>query len=251
MNLSVCLNAVTGDMPRTDAIRLVKNLGYSAVEFWEGTGFNLNEYKAALDETGLEVACMGVSSGLVDPAERRAFMNSLVICAGNARVLGAKCLIATTGQALPDVPRDVQHDSIVEGLKAATSILDGMGLTLCLEPLNVLVNHKGYYLYSSEEAFEIVKKVNNPAVKVLFDVYHQQITEGNLIANITENIDWIGHFHIAGNPGRGEPYLGEINYTEVLKAIREKGYTGSIGLEYWPRVNGIEASLTKTREMFQ
>jgi hydroxypyruvate isomerase len=245
MKFSVCLNSVTGDLPRADAMRLVKKLGYTTVEFWEGTGFDIDEYKAALDETGLTVACMGVSSGLVDPAGREAFLESLKACIKNAHILGGKCLIATTGQELPDVPRQAQHDSIVEGLKAAAEILKDTGLTLCLEPLNILINHKGYYLSTSAEAFDIIRKVNSPHVKVLFDIYHQQITEGNLIANITNNLDLIGHFHIAGNPGRGEPYYGEINYSEIFKAIDEKGFAGYIGLEYWPVIDGMEESLIK------
>jgi hydroxypyruvate isomerase len=248
MKLCVCINSVTGSLPKPDAIRLVKKLGYTAVEFWEGTGFDIDAYKNALDETGLVVACMGVSSGLVDPSTRSAFLDNLKQCITNAQTLGAKCLIAATGQELTDIPRQAQHDSIVEGLKAAAVLLEGTGLTLCLEPLNTLVNHKGYYLAASEEAFEIIKKVNSPHVKILFDIYHQQITEGNLIVNITDNIDLIGHFHIAGNPGRGEPYFGEINYNEVLKAIGEKGYTGYVGLEYWPKVDGMEDSLVKVRE---
>ncbi len=105
---------------------------------------------------------------------------------------------------------------------------------LVFEPLNTLVDHKGYYLYSSEEAFRIADQVNSPKVKVLYDIYHQQITEGHLIKRITKNIDKIGHFHAAGNPGRHELYFGEINYSEVFKAIDETGYTGSIGLEYFP-----------------
>ncbi|MCL2603856.1 MAG: TIM barrel protein [Defluviitaleaceae bacterium] len=245
MNLCVCLNAVTSNLPRTEAMRQVGQWGYTAVEFWEGTGFDVNEYKAALDEAGLTVACMGVSSGLVDPSTRQTFLDNLKICIANAQTLGAKCLIAATGQELPDVPRQAQHDSIVAGLTEAAQVLEGTGLTLCLEPLNILVNHKGYYLSTSAEAFEIVRKVNNPQVKVLFDIYHQQITEGNLITNITENLDLIGHFHIAGNPGRGEPYFGEINYPEIFKAIAEKGYAGYAGLEYWPKIDTAKESLTK------
>ena len=109
--------------------------------------------------------------------------------------------------------------------------LKDAGVTIVLEPLNILVDHAGHFLTTSKEAFEMVKEVNNPYVKVLFDIYHQQITEGNVIRNITENIDLIGHFHIADNPDRNEPGTGEINYINVFKAIKKAGYDRYLAFE--------------------
>ena len=252
MKLCICLNSVTGSLAKPDAIKLAKKLGYKAVEFWDGPWLTPDEtaaIKAALIETGITVACMGVSGGLVDPETRPNFLEELKASIANAQELGAKGMIATTGQELKGVPREAQHQSIVEGLKEAAKLLEGTGLTLNLEPLNILLDHEGYYLYTSKEAFEIVRKVASPNIKILFDIYHQQITEGNLIANITANIDLIGHFHVAGNPGRGEPYTGEINYKEVFKAIDAAGYEGYAGLEYWPKVDGMEESLVKVLDM--
>jgi len=246
MKLSVCINAITGELSRTDAMHLAKKLGYTAVEFWEG-GDNpdFKAWKPVLDETGLTVACMGMASGLVDPATRPAFLESAKKSIESAKFLGAKCIIATTGQELEGVSRDAQRQSVIDGLKAAAPLFEGTGLTLVLEPLNILVDHKGYFLYRSDEAFEILREVNCPNIKLLYDIYHQQITEGHLIANIRDNIDLIGHFHLAGNPGRGEPYLGEINYKEVFTAIDAAGYAGYAGLEYWAKVDEMEASLKK------
>ena len=251
MKLSLCANSVTKDLSRTDAMKLAKKLSYSAVEFWEGKDFDLDAYKSTLEETKLTLACMGFATGLVDPVTRDDFVESVKNSLENCKKLGAKCMIATTGQALEGVPREKQHDSIVEGLKEGAKILAGTDVVMVLEPLNILVNHAGYYLYSSAEAFDIVKKVNSPNVKVLYDIYHQQITEGQLIANITNNIEWIGHFHAAGNPGRGEPYFGEINYKEVFAAIDKTGFKGYVGLEYWPAVDSAEESLKKCLEMYE
>jgi len=251
MKFSVCINSVTGELSRQDAIRLSKKLGYEAVEFWEGTDFPVDEYKQVVDETGLKVACMGSGAvPLVDPAKRPEFLEKLAEAIANAKSLGAKGLIALAGQELPGVSREAQHDSIVAGLKEAAKLLAGTDIVLNIEPLNTLVDHQGYYLATSAEAFEIVGKVNSPNIKVLYDIYHQQITEGNLIANITANIDLIGHFHVAGNPGRGEPYFGEINYGEVFKAIDTAGYSRYVGLEYWPKVDGVEESLKKVLAMY-
>jgi len=252
MKLSVCLNSVTGNLSKVDAIQLSKKLGYTAVEFWEGANLTADEVAAiknAATKAGITIACTGGGGDLVDPSKRPAFLENLRQSIANAKTLDAKGMIATTGQEMPGVSREAQHNSIVDGLKEAAKLLEGTGLTLNLEPLNTLVNHQGYYLDSSIEAFEIVRKVGSPNVKVLYDIYHQQITEGHLIANITANIDLIGHFHVAGNPGRGEPYFGEINYSEVFKAIDATGYTGYAGLEYWPVVDSMEDSLTKTLKL--
>jgi hydroxypyruvate isomerase len=248
MKLSLCLNSATGSLSRTEAMDLAKKHGYSAVEFWEGKDFD-EAYKATLSETGLTVACMGFFSPLVDPSTRAQALEDLKASLATAKILGAKGIIATTGQELEGVSREKQHQSIVDGLKEAAEILAGSGIPVFLEPLNILVNHPGYYLYSSAEAFEIVREVNSPDVKVLFDIYHQQISEGQLIANITNNIDLIGHFHVAGNPGRGEPYLGEINYKEVFAAADEAGYKGYAGLEFWPK-GDVEESLKKCLELY-
>jgi len=250
MKLSLCINSATGNLSRADAIVLAKKLGYHAVEFWEGgKNFDMNTFKPAIDETGMTVACMGFASGLVDPATRADFLEAAESSLAYAKILGAKGIIGTTGQALEDVPREKQRESIVAGLKEAAKILSGSSIPLLLEPLNVLVDHGGYYLYSSAEAFDIVREVNSPEIKILFDIYHQQISEGNLITNITNNIDLIGHFHVAGNPGRREPYLGEINYSQVFAAIDKAGYTGYAGLEFWPKSN-VEDSLKKCIELY-
>ncbi|RKD88879.1 TIM barrel protein [Halopiger aswanensis] len=103
-----------------------------------------------------------------------------------------------------------------------------------VEPLNNPVNHRGYYLDSSYAAYEIVDAVDSPVVSVLFDVYHQQIVEGNVIANLTENLEFVGYVHVADVPGRHEPGTGELNYWCVFEALDEAGYDGYVGLEYAP-----------------
>ena len=113
-------------------------------------------------------------------------------------------------------------------------MLESSEITLVIEPLNEQVDHAGYYLVRSDEAFQIIDEVESSHVKVIYDIYHQQISEGHLIHNITTNIDKIAHFHAAGNPGRNEVTRGEINYPEVLAAIRETEFAGFIAFEYWP-----------------
>ena len=153
------------------------------------------------------------------------------------------------GDFRPDVDRQKQHDCLVEGLREAAPILENAGITLVIEPLNELIDHAGYYLIRSDEAFQIIDKVGSPNVKVVFDIYHQQISEGNVIRNLTRNIDSIAHFHAAGNPGRHELTVGELNYRAIFDAIAETSYNGFVGLEYWP-VNEPEVGLTEVASWF-
>jgi len=124
------------------------------------------------------------------------------------------------------------------------------GVTLVIEPLNERVDHPGYYLVRSDEAFEVIDEVGSPNVKVVFDIYHQQVSEGDLIKNITDNIDKIGHFHAAGNPGRNELSSGEINYPEVFAVIEGTSYEGYVGLEYWPKRDAA-AGLFEVASLFE
>ena len=125
-------------------------------------------------------------------------------------------------------------------LKNVAPLFEDAGVTLIVEPLNILCNHVGYYLDSSYEAFEICNEVGSPNVKVLYDIYHQQISEGNLIPTIRKYFDLIGHFHVADVPGRNEPGTGEINYRNVFKAIEDLGYDKYVGLEYEPTIDTAE-----------
>lgn len=135
---------------------------------------------------------------------------------------------------MPGTLRETQVQSLVEGLKESAKLLAGTDIILAIEPLNTYYDHQGYFLYSSEEAVEILKAVNSPNVKMLFDIYHQQIMEGNLVNNIKKYIHSIAHFHIADVPGRHEIGSGEINYPNVLNAIKETDYKGCVGIEFFP-----------------
>jgi hydroxypyruvate isomerase len=109
---------------------------------------------------------------------------------------------------------------------------------MVLEPLNTLRNHPGMFLTSSPQAYLVCKAVNSPSCKILFDIYHQQITEGNLIPNIDTAWDEIAYIQVGDNPGRNEPGTGEINYRNVFKHIHGKGFTGVVGMEHGNATRG-------------
>lgn len=232
---SVCIDAVLGGVKIDDALKIVSAAGIGAFEFWGWWDRDLDALIAAQAKQGLSIAsCCTKFVSLVDESKREEYLAGLAESIEAAKKIGAKRIVSQVGNSLADVPRQVQHDTLVTGLKAAAPMLSESGITLVIEPLNELVDHQGYYLVKSDEAFEIIDKVDSPNVKIVFDIYHQQISEGQLIANIKDNIDKIAHFHAAGNPGRHELTCGEINYQAVFDAIRETDYDGYVGLEYWP-----------------
>ena len=236
LNLSVCIEMIYRDLPFTDRIAQVGQVGIPAFEFWGWENKDIDAIGEAKEKAGLAIAsCAGSGGGaLVDPAERNAFVEGVGKSVEVAHRLSCKTLIITTGNEQAGVSREDQHQSIVEGLKQAAPLAEAGKVTLALEPLNILVNHKGYYLSTSAEGFQILEEVGSPNVKLLYDIYHQQITEGNLIDHIEAGIQDIAHFHVADVPGRHEPGTGEINYRNVFKKIDALGYEGYIGLEYMP-----------------
>ena len=132
-------------------------------------------------------------------------------------------------------------------MEKAAGLAESAGITLVIEPLNLLVDHPGYHLSSSQDAFDVVERIGSRQVKVLYDIYHQQITEGNLLMNIAGHLDKIGHFHAAGNPGRGEITKGEINYRFLFETLADMGYEGYVGLEYMTKEDPVKG-LIETRK---
>jgi hydroxypyruvate isomerase len=132
---------------------------------------------------------------------------------------------------------DYQTSNVVESLKQACEILEPHNLVMVLEPLNFR-NHPGMFLTESPQAYQICKAVNSPSCKILFDIYHQQIQEGNLLPNIESCWDEIAYFQIGDNPGRNEPTTGEINYKNIFKYIYNRGYQGILGMEHGNSVTG-------------
>ena len=235
MEFSVCLDAVYKGHDIVEAMGEVSLIGLQAFEFWSWWDKDIARICQAKNELGLIPAAICTRFiSLVDESKRDEYLSGLQETLEVAKLLGCKTIISQVGDDL-GTSRIEQKKNLVNGLKACVPMLEEADVQLVFEPLNVLVDHPGYFLTRSDEAFEIAEVVGSKYVKVLFDIYHQQITEGNVIQNIAENIDWIGHFHAAGNPGRQELTLGELNYAEILKAIDYAGYQAYMGLEYFPK----------------
>jgi hydroxypyruvate isomerase len=173
-----------------------------------------------------------------DLEKREEFLAEIKNSVEVAKRVNAQWMTVVPGHL--DLRKDMgyQTANVVESLKQASAILEPHGLVMVLEPLNFR-DHPGLFLTKVPQAYEICKAVDSPSCKILFDVYHQQITEGNLIPNIDLAWDEVAYFQVGDNPGRKEPTTGEINYQNVFKHLREKEYTGIIGMEHGNSGSGI------------
>ncbi len=232
-----------------NAIRIVASLGYDAIELYDWRDLDAAMIRPVLEETGVELLSLLVmETRLTTPECRDLWLTALRETCEVAGKLGVKKLITQVGDDT-GAPRAAQHAAIVETLSAAKPILEHYGITVMPEPLNVKVDHPGYYLTTAAEAFDIVREVDSPFVKIVYDIYHQQVTEGDIIRTVTANLDGIAHLHAAGHPGRHDLWEGELNYRYIFDAIDRAGYTGACGLEYSSLINPVEG-LKKAKEIY-
>ncbi len=235
MEFSVCIDVIGRDLPLEERLKLVSDCGFRAIEFWSWWDKDLETIRRVGAAYGLETAafCTRMDANPGDPAQRGRWLEGLRESLEAARKLDCSLLIAQAGDALkePEAPR--QMDALRETLCQAAGILAGSGTVLALEPLNPQ-DHPGYSLVHAPAAFALLDQVNRPEIRLLFDIYHQQISEGNLAENLLPRLGQIAHFHLAGVPGRHEPSRSEINASWLLEQISRAGYQGFVGLEYLP-----------------
>ena len=177
-----------------------------------------------------------------DKTKREEFLKDIKDSVEVAKRVNAKWMTVVPGYV--DLGKDIgyQTANVIESLKKASEILEPFGFVMVLEPLN-FSNHPGLFLKKIPQAYQICRAVNSPSCKILDDLYHQQITEGNLIPNIDKAWDEIGYFQVGDNPGRKEPTTGEINYRNIFKHIHDKGYQGIIGMEHGNSKPGKEGEI--------
>ncbi|NNE69811.1 MAG: TIM barrel protein, partial [Rhodothermales bacterium] len=247
---------------RIDQLKFMHDEGFRALEDNGLPGREVAEQERigkALDELGME---MGVfvayaewrnpsfvlSSDEVTEAVTGA-MRRAVEVAGR---VGARWCTVVPGPLDLRLHPDYQFANVVDNLRRCAEILEPAGLTAVLEPLNPHRDHPGLWLQRIPQAYAVCRAVDSPSVKILDDLYHQQITEGNLIPNIDAAWDEIAYFQVGDNPGRKEPTTGEINYRNVFRHIAGKGFTGVIGMEHgnsMPDAEGEEAVIQAYQEV--
>ena len=241
--LSVMLWTVFTDLPFEERLAKVAEAGYSNVELvgeyskWSAADFaNAN---AARKRLGIQFdATAGLAHGIAEPASRDALLAELTQALTPMETLGCPAMILLSGNVVPGISRWAQHRSCVETLKRAAALVEGR--TINGQPVRLLLEcidpeeNPRYFLTTAAEAIEVVRQVNHPQVQFLYDLFHEQIAEGNLIEKLDKHIDVIGLIHVADVPGRHEPGTGEINYVNIYRKLAQLNYKRMVAMEFHP-----------------
>ena len=250
--LSVMLWTVYEKLPFDQRIEKVAEAGYHAVELVnEHKNFSKEDYakfRAKKSELHLTVdATSGISHSLCDSSQRDAFLNEVRAKLPVLEELECNKLIVLSGDKVPGQTPQQMHENCIEGLKRAADITAAKNVGLLLENIDPEENPK-YFLTSVSEGFEIVRSIGASNVQFLYDFFHDQIAEGNLLAKLEKNLDLIGVVHIADVPGRHDPGTGEINYPNIFRKLGQLGFNGYVAMEFIPEGETV-AALRAAREM--
>lgn len=247
--LSVMLWTVFRDLPFEERLAKVAEAGYKNVELvGEYKTWSEDDFRKALaqkSELGLQFdVTAGLAHGVGDPGAREGLLADVRKELPIMERLECPAVIIMSGNVVPGMPRASQHQSCIEGLKRAAALVEGKTIAgqpvrLLLENIDPEENPK-YYLKSVAEGFEVIKAVNHPQVKFLYDFFHEQIAEGNLIEKLEKNIDQVGLVHIADVPGRHQPGTGEINYNNIYKKLIQLKYDRYAAMEFLPTGDAVE-----------
>jgi hydroxypyruvate isomerase len=250
--LSVMLWTIYRDLPFEARLEKVAAAGYHAVELvnefkgWKQSDFanarrKKQELKIEFDATA------GVWHTLADASDREAFLKSVRDFVPTLQELECSRLILQTGNVVPGLTADQMRANCTETLKRGGEVAAGNGIELLVENIDPEENPK-YFLTSGAEGFEIMRAVDHPNVKFLYDFFHEQIAEGNLIEKLVKNIELVGLVHIADVPGRHEPGTGEINYENIFRKLGELNYSRFVAMEYKPTGDPVESLRTAREE---
>lgn len=186
---------------------------------------------------------------MVNPAHRETFLQDLRDSIVWAKKLNVPQIILMSGNVQPDISYEAQYASMVEGGKRAAEIAGAADVKLILEPLNSKVNHKGYFLTSAKKGLQAVQEVDSPHFRLLFDIYHEYVQNGDPIALIKDAAPYVAVFHVADAPGRHDPGTGEMKWDDIYKAIGKSGYSGYITLEYLPQGDQVDSLIAAVTQM--
>jgi hydroxypyruvate isomerase len=255
--LSVMLWTVFTDLPFEQRLEKVAEAGYANVQLvgeyenWSDDDFD----RANVERKKLGItfdATAGLKHFLANPADRDALLTDLRKALRSMEKLDCPSIILLSGDVVPGLTRKEQHQSCIDGLNAAAQLIEGKKIagrpvTLLLETIDPEEN-PNYYLTTATEALEVVQAVNHRQVQFLYDFFHEQIAEGNLISKLEKNIQHVGVIHIADVPGRQEPGTGEINYQNIFRKLGELRYGGVVAMEFHPTSDPV-TKLSAAREM--
>jgi len=256
-DFSVMLWTVFTHLPFEQRLENIIKAGYKNVELvgeyhkWTDAEFDRNNAKRKELGINFDITA-GLRHGVGNPQDREAMLADVKDELPIMEKLDCPAVIVMSGNVVPGMPRETQHQSCIDGLKAAVKLVEGKKINgqpvrLLIENIDPEENRK-YYMTSVAEGFEIVRAVDHPQVQLLYDFYHEQIAEGNLIEKLEKNIQYVGLVHIADVPGRHEPGTGEINYFNIFKKLGELKYSRMAAMEFYPTSDPV-GKLREAREM--
>jgi hydroxypyruvate isomerase len=197
-------------------------------------GMTMGVFVASMPKWGQSRPILGANDG----AERETFLADIRASIDVAKRLNATRMTVVTGFLDPKVPLDIQTARVIDLMRRAGDLVAPHGMALVMEPLNTRTNHPGVYMQSIAQGYAVARGANSPGVKILADLYHEQIQSGNLIPALDTCWSEIGYIQFGDNPGRNEPGTGEINYSNIVRWLRERKYAGTIGMEHGNSVKG-------------
>ena len=242
---SVCVPILPqGSMSRDQLLAEIAAIGYPGIEIW-GRGDDFSSLCEAAARYGLRGVSMGGhgtdTDGLNNPANHDRIEAELRDSIDVASAHGVAGLICFSGNRIPGMAEEDAIVNTAAGLRRAAPYAEANGVSLNLELLNSKVDHAGYQCDHIDWGLAVLQQVNSPNVRLLYDIYHMQIMEGDVIRTMTENLEDIGHIHTAGNPGRNElDDNQELNYRGICRALSSAGYDGYVGHEFHPRGDVVE-----------
>lgn len=224
-------------LPFLERIQKTADLGFPAVEFWPFDNKDQAAVGALCEKLKIEIAqftAWGFKPHLNDPKNESDFLKTIEQACKVAHKWKCRKMTVVAGDNTPGMTQEAMHEQVIKALKKAAPIVEAEKLMIILEPMNGRVDHPGHCLYGSVDAVKICRAVKSPMVKINWDLYHMQISEGDLCGRLKEGFDQVGYLQVADHPGRHEPGTGEIHYNRVLRQAYELGYRDYVGLECNP-----------------
>lgn len=237
MQLSFCIDMMFSQLDFYDKFDAVKNCGFNTVEFWKWTNKDIDKIANIIKKENMNVSIFNIDSkdetlsydlsrGILNSGRVEDFLMALNESIPVYKKIGASAMIVLIGENAK-----YNKDNVKKCLEAAVPILEENNVNLIVEPLNSF-DRVGYSMPYATPVFELLREIDNNHIKMLYDIYHQNMMGDFDIKEIRENIDLIGHFHVADVPGRHEPGTGNVDYVSIIKEINRLDYKGFIGLEY-------------------
>lgn len=232
-------------LPFLERVERAAALGFPAIEFWPWRGKDVAAIAELTQKLGIEVAqftAWGFKPGINEAKHHAQFVREIEASCAVAKQLRCRKMTVVAGDDVLGMTPAQMHEQVIAALKLAAPVAEREGVMLILEPMNVRVDHKGHCLFGSEAAVRICRAVGSPMVKVNWDLYHAQISEGDLCGHLQDGFDQLGYAQVADHPGRTEPGTGEIHYPRVLRQLHELGYRDFVGVECRPKEDEVTAA---------